>query len=213
MSDTDLIRNDSPHQVTLAEGTNVAVGKKADAVQPSVRKVLAEPDGVVIERSLQDDLVLLPEAAMAKAELEPPTFERQLKENHALAPAAVDSDEGVALVSASPPEASARVFVPEAAAVASPAQGPVVERSESDHFVEVPMVASDTFLQPKEPLPAWALEQPEAMLMGPAGAEPPADSDSVEMLQMDFPARVVKLKIENDKVRTKLDGLQFAMRN
>jgi hypothetical protein len=167
----------------------------------------------VIEHSLQDDLVLLPEAAMAKAELEQPTFERQLKENHALAPAGVDSDEGVALVPASPPEASARVFVPAAAAVASPAQGPVVERSESDHFVEVPMVAPDTFLQPKEPLPAWALEQPGAMLMGPAGEEPPADSDTVEMLQMDFPARVVKLKIENDKVRTKLDGLQFAMRN
>jgi hypothetical protein len=213
MSDTDLIRNDSPHQVTLAEGTNVAVGKKADAVQPSVRKVLAEPDGVVIEHSLQDDLVLLPEAAMAKAELEQPTFERQLKENHALAPAAVDSDEGVALVPASSPEAPARVFVPAAAAVASPAQGPVVERSESDHFVEVPTVAPDTFLQPKEPLPAWALEKPEAMLMGPAGAEPPADSDTVEMLQMDFPARLDKLKIENDKVRAKLDGLQFSMRN
>jgi hypothetical protein len=28
-----------------------------------------------------------------------------------------------------------------------------------------------------------------------------------EMLQMNFPARVVKLKIENDKVRTKLDSL------
>ena len=30
----------------------------------------------------------------------------------------------------------------------------------------------------------------------------------VEMMQMNFPARVVKLKIENDKVRTKLDALQ-----
>jgi hypothetical protein len=214
MNDNDLIRNDSPHQVTLAEGTNVAVGKKADAVQPSVRKVLAEPDGILIEHSLQDDLVLLPEAATAKAEPEQPTFERQLKEDHALAPAAVDAGEAMALVPASLPEAPALVFVPEAAAVASPAQGLVVERSESDRFVEVPTVAPETFLQPKEPLPAWALEKPEAMLMGPAGSEPPAYSDTMEtMLQMDFPARVVKLKIENDKVRTKLDGLQFSMRN
>jgi hypothetical protein len=28
------------------------------------------------------------------------------------------------------------------------------------------------------------------------------------MVQMNFPARVVKLKIENDKIRTKLDSLQ-----
>jgi hypothetical protein len=33
------------------------------------------------------------------------------------------------------------------------------------------------------------------------------------MLQMDFPARVVKLKIENDKVRTKLDALQDSARH
>ena len=214
MNDTNLIRNDSPHQVTLAEGTNVAVGKKADAAEPSVRKVLAEPDGIVIEHSLQDDLVLLPEAALAKAELEQPTFERQLKEDHALAPAAVDAAEAMALVPAPLPEAPARVFVPEAAVVASPAQGPVIERSESDHFVDVPAVAPDAFLQPQAPLPAWAIEKPEAVLMGTADPELPALSDSMEsMLQMDFPARVVKLKIENDKVRTKLDGLQSSMRN
>jgi hypothetical protein len=63
-------------------------------------------------------------------------------------------------------------------------------------------------------VPAWAIEKPEAVLMGAADAEPLALSDSMEtMLQMDFPARVVKLKIENDKVRTKLDGLQSSMRN
>jgi hypothetical protein len=214
MNDANLIRNDSPHQVTLAEGTNVAIGKKADAVEPSVRKVLAEPDGIVIEHSLQDDLALLPEADLVKAELEQPTFERQLKEDHALAPAAVDAAEAMALAPASLPEAPARVFVPEAAVVASPAQGPVIERSESDRFVQVPTVAPEAVLQPKEPVPAWALEKPEAVLMGSADAEPLALSDTMEtMLQMDFPARVVKLKIENDKVRTKLDGLQTSMRN
>jgi hypothetical protein len=214
MSDDNLIRSDSPHQVTMAEGTNVAVGKKADAGQPSVRKVLAEPDGIVIEHSLKDDLVQLPEAAKAKAELEQPSFERQLTEDNALAPAAAHSGEAMALVPKSPPEAPVRVFVPEAAAVASPTQGPVVERSESDRFVEVPTVAPETFLQPNEPMPAWALEKPDSQLTGAAGAEPPASSDAMEMMkQMDFPARVVKLKIENDKVRTKLDGLQFSMRN
>jgi hypothetical protein len=35
----------------------------------------------------------------------------------------------------------------------------------------------------------------------------------VAMLQMDFPARVVKLKIENDTVRKKLDALQDSYRN
>lgn len=214
MNDTNLIRNDTPHQVTLAEGTNVAVGKKADAVEPSVRKVLAEPDGIVIEHSLQDDLVPLPEAALTQAELEQPTFDRQLKEDHALAPAAADAGEAMALVPASLPEAPARVFVPEAAAVASPVQGPVIERSESDRFVEVPATVPETFLQPKGFAPEPVMEEPVAIRTDAADAEPLALSDTMEtMLQMDFPARVVKLKIENDKVRTKLDGLQSSMRH
>jgi hypothetical protein len=214
MSEPDLIRNNSPHQVTLAEGTNVAVGKKADGAETSVRKVLAEAEGVVIEHSLQDDLVLLPEAALAEAALVQPTFERQLKEDHALAPTAVDAAEEMALVPASLPAAPARVFVPDAAVVASPTQGPVIERSESDRFVGVPTVAPATFLQPKESVPEWALEKPEAVVMSPADAESPALSEAMEtMLQMNFPARVINLKIENDKVRNKLDGLQSSIRH
>jgi len=55
-------------------------------------------------------------------------------------------------------------------------------------------------------------------LEAPPAQDSPAQADSeelpelseamAEMLQMNFPARVVKLKIENDKVRTKLDSLQ-----
>ena len=175
MSEPDLIRSDAPHQVTLAEGTNVAVGKKADASEPSVRKVLAETEGLVIEHSLQDDFVALPEAI---------------------------------------PETPAMVFVPESVSLANTAEGPVLERSQHDHFIDVPAVVSEEMARHNLSVADLVFEEPEAPSTVPTESAEPALSDAMTlMLQMDFPARVVKLKIENDKVRTKLDGLQSSIRN
>jgi hypothetical protein len=175
MSEPDLIRNDAPHQVTLAEGTNMAIGKKADASEPSVRKVLADTEGLVIEHSLQDDLVALPEAV---------------------------------------PETPSVVFVPDVPKVAHAAEGPVVERSQHDHFVDVPAVAPEKMRHFNLSAPDLVVDEPLVMLKASAESESPALSAEMEfMLQMDFPARVVKLKIENDKVRSKLDVLQFTIRN
>jgi hypothetical protein len=37
-----IIKSDRPHTVSMPEGTNVAVGKKGEAMEPSVRKVMAD---------------------------------------------------------------------------------------------------------------------------------------------------------------------------
>ena len=41
-----IIKSDRPHEVTMPQGTNVAVGKKGEEGAPAVRKVLADPTGL-----------------------------------------------------------------------------------------------------------------------------------------------------------------------
>jgi len=225
LSDSDIIRHEAPHQVTMKEGSTMAVGKKAEAIEPSVRKVLATEEGVMLEHSLQDHRLAVPEGHGPEGAIEQPSFERDIHHGRALAPAAdaTDGPLGGLLVKraledhaiALPPEsAKAAVEHDVSAARARPAAeaGPLIPQFENDHFVVVP--------------PPLAEKAPQALDRGssrdPQEAPPvqdsPAQADSAkmpelseamtEMLQMNFPARVVKLKIENDKVRTKLDSLQ-----
>ncbi|MEY3461676.1 MAG: hypothetical protein RLZZ03_1329 [Pseudomonadota bacterium] len=225
MSDSEIIRHDAPHQVTMKEGSTMAVGKKAEAIEPSVRKVLAAEEGLMLEHKLDDHRLAVPEGQGAAGAIEQPSFERDIHHDRALAPAADAAsgplggllvkraldDHNVAL----PTEAAQAAAEHEvSAARARPAAeaGPLIPQFENDHFVVVP--------------PPLAEKAPQALDRGssrdPQEAPPvqdsPAQADSAkmpelseamtEMLQMNFPARVVKLKIENDKVRTKLDSLQ-----
>ena len=49
-----IIKSDRPHEVTMPEGTNVAVGKKGEEGTPAVRKVLADPDEHAVEHMVMD---------------------------------------------------------------------------------------------------------------------------------------------------------------
>ena len=49
-----IIKSDRPHEVTMPEGTNVAVGKKGEEGTPAVRKVLADPDQHAVEHMVMD---------------------------------------------------------------------------------------------------------------------------------------------------------------
>ena len=225
MSDSDIIRHEAPHQVTMKEGSTMAVGKKAEAIEPSVRKVLATEEGVMLEHSLQDHRLAVPEGHGPEGAIEQPSFERDIHHGRALAPAAdaTDGPLGGLLVKraledhaiALPPEsAKAAVEHDVSAARARPAAeaGPLIPQFENDHFVAVPPPLAE-----KDPR---ALDHGSARdpLEAPPAQDLPAQADSeempelsdalVEMMQMNFPARVVKLKIQNDIVRTKLDNLQ-----
>lgn len=225
MSDSDIIRHEAPHQVTMKEGSTMAVGKKADAIEPSVRKVLASEDGLMLEHKLQDHRLAVPEGQDAAQALEQPSFERDIHAGRALAPEADAAsgslgslllkraleDHNVSL----PPEAvpaAAEHEVPAARGRPAAESGPLIPQFENDHFVLVPPPLAEkapTALDPGvglDPLPAPTAQDLPAQ--ADSGELPELSEALTEMLQMNFPARVVKLKIENDKVRTKLDFLQ-----
>lgn len=188
MNEPHLIRNDSPHQVSMAEGTNQAFGKKAEALASLEQTVTVETDAPVIEHSLQDAMVVVPETVLDKSTVEQPTFERQLKVATALVPVSDDKSESMALAPEPLSVQPAVVFVPEAPMAASPAQGPALATP------------------PPSPPPVKRLAS--------ADTESPALSEAMErLIQMDFPARVINLKIKNDKVRSTLDALQASIRN
>jgi len=279
MNEPTLIRNDTPHQVSMPEGTNVAAGKKANASEPSVRKVLSGPNETVNELEVAENRVIAPEAGSTKSDeeqisfaghlkaenalapeaeamesvKEQPSFDRRLTQDNAIAPTTVDTvqaseavteqrseNDRMALMPETSPEKSEVAFapkdtpanrddqgpliqhsekdqfvvLPEAIPVPESEDGPLIKRSEQDHFVAVPDPVSETMgrhnLSAQDP----DVDESEAPQKVDAGAEALEFSDTLAvMMQMDFPARVVKLKIENDKVRTKLDALQNSARS
>ncbi|MDO9279965.1 MAG: hypothetical protein Q7U05_15535 [Polaromonas sp.] len=248
MSEPNVIRNDSPHQVSMPEGTNVATGKKANASEPSVRKVLANADKTVNEVLVDEQRVLAPETGATESAEEQPSLDRKIKEDHALAPTAVDAEheteeailqrtqnDHMALLPDTLAEQSEVAFVPDGSPTNSADQGPLIQHSESDHFVALPETlpeadaASGPLIKRSEQDRLVALPDPVSKTMTRDSTPVPAEDSGVTelaqpvnaeaealelsdtmltMMQMDFPARVVKLKIENDKVRTKLDALQ-----
>jgi hypothetical protein len=227
MNEPNLIRNDTPHQVSMPEGTNVAVGKKATAQEATVRKVLASAEETINEFAEDETRVLVPEAEQTKSAEEQPSFKRQLDEGVALAPAAVDTGhvaeaivdlrvetEHMALLPDTLPEKSAVAFVPEDLPSTRPEQGPLIQHSEQDRFVPLPDPVSETMDHHHLPAPEPEPDEPVTEQAAAAETDTPELSDTMlTMLQMDFPARVVKLKIENDKVRSKLDALQDSARS
>lgn len=105
----------------------------------------------------------------------------------------------------------------------------VLAESEA-HVIERVMTEDRTLLPP--PLPVEqrsqaqmntaetmpvAVPAPLPALLVPVNAltqdrEPPISQAGTKLVQMDFPARVILQKIENDKVRTQLDHLEQQMK-
>ena len=112
------------------------------------------------------------------------------------------------------PEQSEVALVPEDLPATHAEPGLLIERSEQDRFVALPEPVPEPLLQHRLPEPELASHAPVAAVFVAARAAAPALSDAMlTTLPMDFPARVVKLKIENDSVRKKLDALQFLTRS
>lgn len=223
--DSEIIRHDAPHQVTMKEGSHMAVGKKAEAIEPSVRKVLAAEEGLTLEHHLNDHRLAVPEGQAAAKAAEQPSFEHETHQGRALAPDTPTQSAplgGLLLKRATndhtellPPEQrdqAPEYDIPVAVARGPSEAGPLIPQFENDHFVAVPPPLSEKGVYEPDLHPAQA----PAEVLEPQVLPPQADSEETpdlsdamaEMMQMNFPARVVKLKIENDKIRTKLDSLQ-----
>lgn len=150
-------------------------------------KVEAQVEGPLISRAENDTLVAVPEAAASQADAEGLPVTRSESDNMVAVPEAAP---GLVSEPVMPPPASAReeLDVSEASALQS-------EYVEIPEIVELPEVSDQAQALPAATGPLAAL------------AAPVLQPSEHQMVQMNFPARVIKLKIANDKVRVQLDSL------
>ncbi len=183
------------------------------ALPPEPVQTPADQDGPVFERSMQDRLAALPEQATPAADpADGPVFERAMQDR--------------------------MIALPETPPGAESADGPVFERAMQDRMIALPETppasAAPTAPAPHKqapregssPGPAAVRKEPVLAAPEPielaqaqqiiaetarevqARVEETIGAADGQWAEMDFPARVVKLKIENDKVRAKLDELE-----
>jgi hypothetical protein len=194
MSDTTnqdepmIIKTDRPHSVSMSEGSNVAVGKKAEASAPAIRKVMAEGEKFDFEENNVIDGGQDPDKdpksdVFAKGD----TY----KGNQNVA----DAEENFKGYQSAADTPDRFVNVPKDTPIPPPISKPldVTQLGDTPQIKDEP-VGADTVSKTEEILAAIAVDEPIAR------AEP--------MPEMNFPARVIKVKIENDLVRVRLDKLE-----
>jgi hypothetical protein len=168
-----IIKSDRPHEVTMPEGTNVAVGKKGEEGAPAVRKVLADPDAHVVEHMVMDGGVSKSAEQNLSVNAQDPNYKGH--QNAADMPDRFVAHEKEAPI---PPAARKPIDVTKLDSILKP---------------QVKAVGVDANESKAAPIQA-AVEIQEPVYE----AEP----------EMDFPARVINIKIENDQLRARLDKLE-----
>ena len=183
-----IIKSDRPHSVSMPEGTNVAVGKKGEAGSPAVRKVMADNENNVVENIVMDGGVSQSsdprKDVMAKGEVNKGYQSKEEgAENFKGYQSAVDAPDRFASQAKDAP-------IP-------PAGKKSIDLTQLDSILRTKAspVGADTVSNEPEIQSAMAASQTEA-----ASSEP--------MPEMNFPARVIKVKIENDQVRERLEKLE-----
>jgi hypothetical protein len=183
-----IIKSDRPHSVSMPEGTNVAVGKKGEAGSPAVRKVMADNENNVVENIVMDGGVSQSsdprKDVMAKGEVNKGYQSKEEgAENFKGYQSAVDAPDRFASQAKDAP-------IP-------PAGKKSIDLTQLDSILRTKAspVGADTVSNEPEIQSAMAASQTES-----ASSEP--------MPEMNFPARVIKVKIENDQVRERLQKLE-----
>jgi hypothetical protein len=169
-----IIKSDRAHTVSLSEGSTNAVGKKGEVGEPSIRKVVADPDEHPVE------IIVMGEGVSHSPEK---TADVVAKD---------DNFKGYQSVADAPDRF---VDAPKEAPVPPPLRN------------SVEITKLETHLDQAQDIPAEvdALESDglkEELLARARAAKQAA------MPEMNFPARVINLKIQNDKLRTRMDNLE-----
>ena len=168
-----IIKSDRPHEVTMPEGTNVAVGKKGEESAPAVRKVLADPNQHAVEHMVMDGGVSKSADQNLSVSAQDPNYKGH--QSAADIPDRFVANEKPALI---PPAARKSVDVTKL----------------------------DSILKPQEKAPAVDTTESKAVpVVAPVEIQVPVQEAQPEM---DFPARVINIKIENDQLRARLDKLE-----
>ena len=183
-----IIKSDRPHSVSMPEGTNVAVGKKGEAGTPAVRKVMADNNIDVVENIVMEGGVSQASGPskdiMAKGENNKGFQSKEEgAENFKGYQSAADAPDRFASQAKDAP-------IP-------PAGKKSIDLTQLDSILKTKAspVGADTVSN--EP------EIPSALIASQAKT-----ASSEPMPEMNFPARVIKVKIENDQVRERLQKLE-----
>ena len=183
-----IIKTDRPHTVTMPEGTNIAVGKKGEVGAPVVRKVMADGEGEAVENVVMDGGVSSSndpsKDVMAKGEN---NKGYQSKEE------GLENIKGYQSAAEAPDRFAAQ---PKEGAVPPPNKKSI-DVSQLDNILKTKAVESSVDTVMNEP--------------GNVALKPVSQAKSVlseAMPEMNFPARVIKVKIANDQVRERLDKLE-----
>jgi hypothetical protein len=164
--------------------TPVAVPEGAASEPPA--------EGLLITRNQSDDRVALPEASASGPSAKGPLITRSENNNRVAVPEA--TPQMVSKPDTAPQAAARTPFgLPEAALSEPEEIIEIVEVSDAPQILEVAGASSSPASEPQIP----------AELVAPG-----ASRSEHQMAQMNFPARVIKLKIANDKVRVQLDALE-----
>jgi len=168
-----ISKSDRPHEVSMPEGTNIAVGKKGEEGTPSVRKVLADPDEHAVENMAMDGGVSKSADQNASVIAQDPNYKGY--QNAAEVPDRFVSNEKEAKV---PPASRTSIDITKLDSILNPQ-----EKASGDDAIESKAASKELAAEISKPVYA---------------AEP----------EMDFPARVINIKIENDQLRARLDKLE-----
>ena len=183
-----IIKTDRPHTVTMPEGTNIAVGKKGEVGAPVVRKVMSDGENNAVENVVMDGGVSSSndpsKDVMAKGEN---------NKGHQSKEEGQENFKGYQSAAEAPDRFAAP---PKDAAVPLPNKKSI-DVSQLDSILKTKAVESsvDTVANEPDNIALEPVSQAKSVL-------------SEAMPEMNFPARVIKVKIANDQVRERLEKLE-----
>jgi hypothetical protein len=185
------------------------------AESPDQQEAPGDPDGPVFERSVQDHRIALPDQTPeATPAVEAPVFERSMEDRLVPVPEQTPADAGPTDAPVFERSMQDRmVDLPETppAFAAAPAAVPALKQAPREGSSPAPAVPrKEPVLAAPEPVELAKAQQliAETASEVQARVEETIGAADGQWAEMDFPARVVKLKIENDKVRAQLDELE-----
>ena len=183
-----IIKTDRPHTVSMPEGTNIAVGKKGEAGAPVVRKVMADGESNVAENVVMDGGVSSSKDpskdVMAKGENNKGYQSKEEgQENFKGYQSAADAPD--------------RFAAPHKEAAVPPPNKKSIDVSQLDSILKTKAVESSV---------DTVTNEPDIIALEPVSQAKSVLSEA--MPEMNFPARVIKVKIANDQVRERLEKLE-----
>jgi hypothetical protein len=178
MEESEVIHSQRKHEVSMPEGSHVAVSKTATPQEPSVRKVFRNEAGEGSEPIAEDRFAN--DQDHAGLDRMANSMDTGLEDRTDLAKNPLESTNTIIGSDLDP---TSQDHKPPPAIVISPAPTDVTS-------------------------PLGALAPAQVSDSGVDALHGQADVANLSMPQMDFPARVVRLRIENEKLRTRLENME-----